>query len=159
MDAADGEGGVLHRGGDQSPGIGPPGVPEEKGLALQGVDGVPAVIAEGVDRLLRVPLGGVHRAEVEAALEPLQGRLVGEAGAEDEQQSQGEQQQEHHIAAQAAPGREPQAGERAFHDCTPSFRSGISTRKVWPNTFPSSHKCSASSGGSWGRMIQRLTPE
>ena len=71
----------------------------------------------------------------------------------------GEQQQEHHIAAQAAPGREPQAGERAFHDCTPSFRSGISTRKVWPNTFPSSHKCSASSGGSWGRMIQRLTPE
>ena len=136
MDAVDGEGAsftgaaIVSCTGRQ--------VPEEKAGWRSREQTAYQRSAEGVDRLLRVPLGGVH-CRSGSGLEPLQaawwvkqggGRAAGPGGSSRST-----------TLRQAAPGREPQAGERAFHDCTPSFRSGISTRKVWPNTFPEPSAC------------------
>ena len=104
--------------------------------------------------LLRIPLGRVHGAEVIGFLELLQSRLMGEAGAEGEQQHQRDQQQDYHIAAQAALRREPQAEQHTFQDVSPQS-IGISTRKVWLNTSPSSQSRSTSSGSCSNRVKSR----
>ncbi len=104
---------------------------------------------------LRIPMGGGHRAQMVEILDLFHGLREGEGWTADQQYGQKEEQERRHIAAQAALGGETEA----LHGRSPPLTMGNSTRKVWPNTSPSSHRCSASSGGSWGRMIQRLTPE